>query len=123
MAPTRASRQLPHRPDRREPASPVGRHAGGSAGQAGGRRPGGGRHRLTGKVEYLRGLGFGDVVLYAQYDDAEKVRQELLLAAPDGIDRCFDNLGGTVTDTVFTLLDMDSQVAVRRQRATTVNAN
>ncbi len=52
---------------------------------------------------------------------AGKVRQELLLAAPHGVDRYFDNLGGTITDTVVTLLNVDSQVAVRRQRATTVN--
>ncbi|MET9845792.1 MDR family NADP-dependent oxidoreductase [Streptomyces ossamyceticus] len=74
-----------------------------------------------GKVEYLRGLSFDEVVLYAQADDAEKVRQELLLAAPDGVDRYFDNLGGTITDAVFTMLNVDSQVAVCWQWATTVN--
>ncbi|TQE31086.1 MDR family NADP-dependent oxidoreductase [Streptomyces ipomoeae] len=74
-----------------------------------------------GKVEYLRELGFDEVVLYDQADDMEKVRQALLLAAPDGVDRYFDNLGGTVTDAVFTMLNVGSQVAVCWQWATTVN--
>ncbi|KOV12286.1 alcohol dehydrogenase [Streptomyces sp. XY431] len=74
-----------------------------------------------GKAEYLRELGFDEVVLYTQGDDAEKARQALLLAAPDGVDRYFDNLGGTVTDAVFTMLNVDSRVAVCWQWATTVN--
>lgn len=74
-----------------------------------------------GKAGYLRELGFDEVVCYDRADDAEKVRQALLLAAPDGVDRYFDNLGGTVTDAVFTMLNVDSRVAVCWQWATTVN--
>ncbi|GAA2834310.1 NADP-dependent oxidoreductase [Kitasatospora sp. CM 4170] len=74
-----------------------------------------------GKAGYLRELGFDEVVLYDQADDAGTVRRELLAAAPDGVDRYFDNLGGTVTDAVFTMLNVDSRVAVCWQWATTVN--
>ncbi|WP_327167277.1 NADP-dependent oxidoreductase [Streptomyces subrutilus] len=73
------------------------------------------------KAAYLRELGFDAVVLYDQADDADTARQALLAAAPDGIDRYFDNLGGTITDAVFPLLNVDSQVAVCWQWATTVN--
>ncbi|MGW7517741.1 MDR family NADP-dependent oxidoreductase [Streptomyces sp. NPDC054796] len=73
------------------------------------------------KAAYLRELGFDDVVLYDQADDAEKVREALLLAVPNGVDRYFDNLGGSITDAVFTMLNVDSQVAVCWQWATTVN--
>ncbi|MFG3054245.1 MDR family NADP-dependent oxidoreductase [Kitasatospora sp. NPDC048239] len=73
------------------------------------------------KAAYLRELGFDEVVLYDQADDAEKVRGALLAAAPDGVDRYFDNLGGSVTDAVFTMLNVDSRVAVCWQWATTVN--
>ncbi|MFD7454202.1 MDR family NADP-dependent oxidoreductase [Kitasatospora sp. NPDC059827] len=72
------------------------------------------------KVEYLRELGFDAVVLYDQRDDAELARQRLLAAAPDGIDRYFDNLGGSLTDAAFTMLNRDSRVAVCWQWATTV---
>ncbi|WP_329488481.1 NADP-dependent oxidoreductase [Kitasatospora sp. NBC_01246] len=89
------------------------------------RRAGAGRVVGTtasaGKAAYLKELGFDDVVLYDQADDAEKVRAALLLAAPDGVDRYFDNLGGSVTDAVFTMLNVDSRVAVCWQWATTVN--
>lgn len=98
--------------------SPVGRLA---------RRAGAGRIVGTtsspGKAEYLRELGFDEVVLHDRADDAEKVRQALLLAAPDRVDRYFDNLGGTVTDAVFTMLNVDSQVAVCWPWATTANGD
>ncbi|MEI5527869.1 NADP-dependent oxidoreductase [Streptomyces brasiliscabiei] len=73
------------------------------------------------KIEHMREFGCDEVVLYEQADDLEKVRQALRLAAPDGVDRYFDNLGGTVTDAVFTMLNVDSRVAVCWQWATTVN--
>jgi NADPH-dependent curcumin reductase CurA len=53
-------------------------------------------------------------------DDTERVRKALLRAAPDGIDKYFDNLGGTLTDAVFPLLNIGGQVAVCWQWATQV---
>ncbi|MEU6231897.1 NADP-dependent oxidoreductase [Kitasatospora sp. NPDC047058] len=89
------------------------------------RRAGAGRVVGTtaspGKAGYLKELGFDEVVLYDQADDAGTAREALLHAAPDGIDRYFDNLGGTITDAVFTMLNVDSRVAVCWQWATTVN--
>ncbi|MGW2840150.1 MDR family NADP-dependent oxidoreductase [Streptomyces sp. NPDC001493] len=72
------------------------------------------------KAEYLTGLGFDAVVLYRQGDSAGSVREALAWAAPDGVDRYFDNLGGAVTDAVFSLLNVGSQVAVCWQWATQV---
>lgn len=72
------------------------------------------------KAKYLRGLGFDVVVDYAQGDDADKVRDAFREAAPEGIDKYFDNVGGSITDVVFSLLNVDSQVAVCWQWATQV---
>ncbi len=72
------------------------------------------------KAPYLTSLGFDEVVHYRQGDDADRVRESLLRAAPDGVDRYFDNLGGAVTDAVFTMLNVDSQVAVCWQWASQV---
>ncbi|MFD7745982.1 MDR family NADP-dependent oxidoreductase [Streptomyces sp. NPDC059698] len=73
-----------------------------------------------GKADYLTGLGFDAVVVYRHGDDADTVREALAQAAPDGVDRYFDNLGGTVTDAVFPLLNVGGQVAVCWQWATQV---
>ncbi|WP_432148546.1 MDR family NADP-dependent oxidoreductase [Streptomyces sp. bgisy029] len=72
------------------------------------------------KAEYLLGLGFDTVVVYRHTDSAATVREALGRAAPDGVDRYFDNLGGTVTDVVFSMLNVGSQVAVCWQWATQV---
>ncbi|AUS80700.1 NADP-dependent oxidoreductase [Actinoalloteichus sp. AHMU CJ021] len=64
------------------------------------------------KTDYLRELGFDEVVHYSQGDDAESVRAALAAAAPDGVDRYVDCLGGNVTDAVFDQLNVYSQVAV-----------
>lgn len=72
------------------------------------------------KAEYLLGLGFDTVVVYRHTDSAATVREALIRAAPDGVDRYFDNLGGTVTDVVFSMLNVGSQVAVCWQWATQV---
>lgn len=72
------------------------------------------------KAEYLLGLGFDTVVVYRHTDSAATVREALARAAPDGVDRYFDNLGGTVTDVVFSMLNVGSQVAVCWQWATQV---
>ncbi|MFF2327233.1 MULTISPECIES: MDR family NADP-dependent oxidoreductase [unclassified Streptomyces] len=74
----------------------------------------------TAKADYLDELGFDEVVIYRHGDSPEAVRDALLRAAPDGVDKYFDNLGGTVTDCVFPLLNVDSQVAVCWQWATQV---
>ncbi|MEW2070163.1 NADP-dependent oxidoreductase [Streptomyces sp. NPDC007346] len=74
------------------------------------------------KVEYLLGLGFDTVVVYRHTDSADTVRSALTRAAPDGVDRYFDNLGGTVTDVVFSMLNVGSQVAVCWQWATQVGS-
>ncbi|MFC8725336.1 MDR family NADP-dependent oxidoreductase [Streptomyces bacillaris] len=72
------------------------------------------------KAEYLLGLGFDTVVVYRHTDGADTVSEALTRAAPDGVDRYFDNLGGTVTDVVFSMLNVGSQVAVCWQWATQV---
>ncbi|NEA44273.1 NADP-dependent oxidoreductase [Streptomyces sp. SID11385] len=72
------------------------------------------------KRDYLRGLGFDEVILYRHGDSTESVRAALETAAPDGVDRYFDNLGGAVTDAVFSMLNVDSRVAVCWQWATQV---
>jgi NADPH-dependent curcumin reductase CurA len=72
------------------------------------------------KAAYLTGLGFDEVIVYRQGDDSDGLEAALRAAAPDGIDKYFDNLGGTVTDVVFSMLNVGSQVAVCWQWATQV---
>ncbi|WP_129837869.1 NADP-dependent oxidoreductase [Streptomyces sp. RFCAC02] len=75
------------------------------------------------KVGYLRELGFDEVVRYRHGDDTDAVHRALEAAAPDGIDRYFDNLGGAVTDAAFRMLRVHSRVAVCWQWSTTVNGD
>jgi NADPH-dependent curcumin reductase CurA len=72
------------------------------------------------KAKYLIDLGFDEVIDYKQGDDAVQVRDALRKALPDGIDKYFDSLGGTVTDVAFSMLNINSQVAVCWQWATQV---
>jgi NADPH-dependent curcumin reductase CurA len=72
------------------------------------------------KAPYLRELGFDEVIVYRHGDDADTVSSALQKAAPDGVDRYFDSLGGTLTDVVFSMLAVDSRVAVCWQWATQV---
>lgn len=72
------------------------------------------------KAEYLSGLGFDAVVDYKLNDTADKMRDALKQAAPDGVDKYFDSIGGMVTDVVFSMLNVDSQVAVCWQWASQV---
>ncbi|MBD0734542.1 MDR family NADP-dependent oxidoreductase [Streptomyces sp. CBMA29] len=67
------------------------------------------------KAGYLAELGFDEVLEYRHGDDLEAVRETLLKAAPDGVDKYFDNLGGGFTDIVFGMLNVGSQVAVSWQ--------
>lgn len=72
------------------------------------------------KAEYLSGLGFDAIVDYKRNDTPDKMREALQQAAPDGVDKYFDSIGGMVTDVVFSMLNVDSQVAVCWQWASQV---
>lgn len=62
------------------------------------------------KVEFLEDeLGFDVGINYKEVDD---YRTALAEAAPDGIDSYFDNVGGPITDAVFTQLNVDASVAI-----------
>ena len=54
-------------------------------------------------------LGFDAAINYKTTDD---YRDALDAAAPDGVDVYFDNVGGPITDAVFTKLNLDARVAV-----------
>jgi len=59
-------------------------------------------------------LGFDAAINYKSTDD---YRAALAEAAPDGVDVYFDNVGGPITDAVFTQLNLDARVAVCGQIA------
>ncbi|OYR52066.1 NADP-dependent oxidoreductase [Halorubrum sp. Ea1] len=59
-------------------------------------------------------LGFDAAINYETTDD---YRDALESAAPDGVDVYFDNVGGPITDAVFTQLNLDARVAVCGQIA------
>ncbi|WP_129114590.1 NADP-dependent oxidoreductase [Halegenticoccus tardaugens] len=67
------------------------------------------------KVSFLTDeLGFDEAINYAATDD---YRTALSEAAPDGVDAYFDNVGGPITDAVFSHLNVDARVAVCGQIA------
>ncbi|GAA2819520.1 MDR family NADP-dependent oxidoreductase [Streptomyces showdoensis] len=72
------------------------------------------------KAARLTALGFDAVVVFRHGGDAAQLREDLAKAAPGGVDRYFDNLGGALTDTVFPMLTVDSRVAVCWQWASQV---
>jgi len=59
-------------------------------------------------------LGFDAAINYKTTDDYRAALDE---AAPDGVDVYFDNVGGPITDAVFTQLNLDARVAVCGQIA------
>jgi hypothetical protein len=62
------------------------------------------------KVEFLEDeLGFDAGVDYTATED---YRAALAEVAPGGVDRYFDNVGGPITDAVFSHLNVDARVAV-----------
>jgi len=67
------------------------------------------------KVEFIEEeLGFDVGINYATTDD---YRAALADAAPDGVDAYFDNVGGEITDAVFTQLNVDARVGICGQIA------
>lgn len=59
------------------------------------------------KLEYLTNeLGFDAAVNYKE----ETFEEDLKNAVPNGVDIYFDNVGGTVTDAVFKLLNANSRI-------------
>jgi NADPH2:quinone reductase len=62
------------------------------------------------KVAFLEDdLGFDAGINYKTTDDYRSALDE---AAPDGVDSYFDNVGGPITDAVFSKLNVDARVAV-----------
>ncbi|WP_435175024.1 NADP-dependent oxidoreductase [Halorussus sp. AFM4] len=62
------------------------------------------------KVAFLEeDLGFDAGINYEETDDYRAALDE---AAPDGVDSYFDNVGGPITDAVFSKLNVDARVAV-----------
>jgi NADPH-dependent curcumin reductase CurA len=59
-------------------------------------------------------LGFDAAINYKTTDDYQAALAD---AAPDGVDVYYDNVGGPITDAVFTQLNLDATVAVCGQIA------
>lgn len=78
---------------------------------------------ITGGPEKSKALlddGFDAVVDYKKENNEEKLREALQKAIPNGVDKYFDSIGGTLTDIVFSMLNVNSQVAVCWQWSTQV---
>jgi NADPH-dependent curcumin reductase CurA len=65
------------------------------------------------KTDWLEGLGFDAAINYETTDDYRAA----LDGVTDGVDVYFDNVGGPITDAVFTRLNVDARVAVCGQIA------
>jgi hypothetical protein len=70
------------------------------------------------KIAHLKSLGFVGGINYKIANDYEKMSLALQEAAPEGIDRYFDNIGGYITDAVFPQLNIYAIVAICWQLAT-----
>ncbi len=70
------------------------------------------------KIAHLKSLGFSGGINYKTANDYEKMTLALQEAAPEGIDRYFDNIGGYITDAVFAQLNVYAIVAICWQLAT-----
>lgn len=67
------------------------------------------------KVNWLMDeLGYDAAINYKEVDDYRTALEEV---APNGVDVYFDNVGGPITDAVFTQLNLDARVAVCGQIA------
>ncbi|WP_181686849.1 NADP-dependent oxidoreductase [Halorhabdus salina] len=67
------------------------------------------------KIEWLtEDLGFDAAINYKEVSDYRGALDDV---APDGVDVYFDNVGGPITDAVFTKLNLDARVAVCGQIA------
>lgn len=75
------------------------------------------------KAEYLRDMGFDVVIDYKRQNTEDKLRAALWEAAPGGVDKYFDQIGGVMTDVVFSMLNVYSQVAVCWQWASQVGGD
>ncbi|MDF7810668.1 NADP-dependent oxidoreductase [Hymenobacter sp. YC55] len=67
------------------------------------------------KVAYLKELGFDEAINYKTTPD---IAQALAAAAPNGVDCYFDNVGGTITDAVYDLLNKHARIALCGQIST-----
>src|SRR5207244_11899058 len=61
------------------------------------------------KVAYLKTLGFDEAINYKTTSD---IHQALATSAPNGIDCYFDNVGGDITDAVYSNLNKHARIAL-----------
>ncbi|GAB2472322.1 putative NADP-dependent oxidoreductase YfmJ [Hymenobacter qilianensis] len=61
------------------------------------------------KLAYLKELGFDETINYKTTPD---IAQALAAAAPNGVDCYFDNVGGTISDAVYNLLNKHARIAL-----------
>jgi NADPH-dependent curcumin reductase CurA len=62
------------------------------------------------KCDYItKELGFDAAI---NYKTAENLRRSLKEACPNGVDVYFDNVGGTVTDKVMTLINFQARIII-----------
>jgi NADPH-dependent curcumin reductase CurA len=65
------------------------------------------------KCDYVTGeLGFDACLDYKQHRDAKSLAAALAQACPDGVDGCFENVGGMVLDAVMQRANAFSRVAL-----------
>jgi len=69
------------------------------------------------KLEWLKQIGFDDVLNYKDYKDVESCQNALKKLLPNGIDIYFDNTGGVVTDSVWDLTNNFAKVLICGQIA------
>lgn len=65
------------------------------------------------KLEYLTNeLGADAVINYKEHKSLEEMTAALNIAAPNGIDVYYDNVGGVITDAVFNLINHKARILI-----------
>ena len=64
------------------------------------------------KCRFVEELGFDVCIDYKQYPDLRSLSEALQRACPNGIDGCFENVGGLILDAVMQRANTFSRIAV-----------
>jgi len=64
------------------------------------------------KIEWLKKIGFDEVLNYQDYKDVKSCQDELKKLLPNGIDIYFDNTGGIITDSIWDLTNNFAKVLI-----------
>lgn len=64
------------------------------------------------KVQWLKSLGVDGVINYKDYPDAQSLEKALAAHCPDGVDVCYENVGGAHLQAALNLMNRYGRISV-----------